>query len=228
MAAAGVDVRRQREIQRAVLQPPPCARTSRAPSSHIGGSAARRRIRWRAETAAGRSGCRRNAWSSGSARRCPAASRCCISCSTGLASTSTTSSPSRNSGTTFMARRHRPSGCRALVPVRPAAVRLGWPWSCQTCTHHRPSISPNIWLISGAVMKSPPRRTDRASRNSRLRIVQRQGHVLRDRDRALRRDQRGDALRPARSCRACGFCSATSEQRARAPARPESTAPCPC
>ena len=28
-------------------------------------------------------------------------------------------------------------------------------WCAQAWPHHRPSISPNIWLISGAVMKSP-------------------------------------------------------------------------
>ena len=27
---------------------------------------------------------------------------------------------------------------------------------CQTTAHHKPISSPNTWLISGAVMKSPP------------------------------------------------------------------------
>ncbi len=33
----------------------------------------------------------------------------------------------------------------------------GAPICCQTAAAHSPISSPNIWLISGAVMKSPPR-----------------------------------------------------------------------
>lgn len=40
----------------------------------------------------------------------------------------------------------------------PSSARVngaGRPRSIQACASHSPIISPNIWLISGAVMKSP-------------------------------------------------------------------------
>ena len=33
---------------------------------------------------------------------------------------------------------------------------MGSPCPCQVTAHHKPTSSPNTWLISGAVMKSPP------------------------------------------------------------------------
>ena len=62
---------------------------------------------------------------------------------------------------------HLPGGAtlavRRMSAIRvprpgPSSTRrgfLGQPWSAQACTSHRPIISPNIWLISGAVVKSP-------------------------------------------------------------------------
>ena len=65
----------------------------------------------------------------------------------------------------------RAGGPRISVP-RPgpsstSANGRGRPMSRQVSTAQRPMSSPNIWLISGAVTKSPPRRTDRASCSSR-------------------------------------------------------------
>ena len=54
-------------------------------------------------------------------------------------------------------------------PSSTSARRLARPDRARPARSHSPISSPNIWLISGAVMKSPPRRTDRASRNSRAR-----------------------------------------------------------
>ena len=51
----------------------------------------------------------------------------------------------------------RASWCRGRGRARPAARCSGEPICCQTAAAHSPISSPNIWLISGAVMKSPPR-----------------------------------------------------------------------
>ena len=40
-------------------------------------------------------------------------------------------------------------------PSSATVTRVGSPIDCQTDTDHRPISSPKIWLISGAVMKSP-------------------------------------------------------------------------
>ena len=62
----------------------------------------------------------------------------------------------RNSGAQLQRRAARPpSACRGQDRARPAAAGCGFPWSCQTCATQSPKSSPNIWLISGAVMKSP-------------------------------------------------------------------------
>ncbi|HET9935681.1 MAG TPA: hypothetical protein VFQ29_04390 [Methyloceanibacter sp.] len=40
-------------------------------------------------------------------------------------------------------------------PSSATITEEGAPIACQTATHHTPISSPKIWLISGAVMKSP-------------------------------------------------------------------------
>ena len=62
---------------------------------------------------------------------------------------------SRNPGTVRAAR----SASRISVPrPGPSSMRrsgAGRPMPCQTTAHHKPISSPNTWLISGAVTKSP-------------------------------------------------------------------------
>ena len=50
----------------------------------------------------------------------------------------------------------------AISVPRPGPISIsrtvsGWPWPCQACTTNIPISSPNSWLISGAVVKSPER-----------------------------------------------------------------------
>jgi hypothetical protein len=40
-------------------------------------------------------------------------------------------------------------------PISTSLTPVGVPCCCQACTMKTPTISPNSWLISGAVMKSP-------------------------------------------------------------------------
>ncbi len=61
----------------------------------------------------------------------------------------------------------RPSACRAQGRLRPGSRRSGAPIDCQTTAAHRPSSSPNTWLISGEVVKS--------ANGSRVRVVRRVG-----------------------------------------------------
>ena len=51
----------------------------------------------------------------------------------------------------------------AAVAGRGSAGGAGAPWSSHACASASPTISPNIWLISGAVVKSP-----RAPKGSRV------------------------------------------------------------
>ena len=74
-----------------------------------------------------------------------------------LLSMSCTSSAARKAGSARAAR----SASRMSVP-RPGPSSMsrsdrGEPIPCQTTAHQSPISSPNAWLISGAVMKSPPR-----------------------------------------------------------------------
>ena len=84
----------------------------------------------------------------------------------------------------------RPSACRAPGPSSTTATRPGRPRSSQCCTRARPISSPNSWLISGAVTKSPGGAQGIAARIvARRGMRQRQRHVAGDRDRAVVEDQ---------------------------------------
>ncbi len=79
-----------------------------------------------------------------------------IGTSAALLSISSTRSAARNAGTRRTAR----NASRISVP-RPGPSSMsrtgsGLPICCQTTAHHSPTSSPNTWLISGAVTKSPP------------------------------------------------------------------------
>ena len=80
----------------------------------------------------------------------------CIARKGALASIRCTVAAAKNGGTDRAARR----ASRIKVPrPGPSSTRrsgTGLPMLCQTTTHHTPISSPNTWLISGAVMKSPP------------------------------------------------------------------------
>ena len=82
-------------------------------------------------------------------------SSCCIAASVGLVSISQTSSASRNAGTMRAAL----SASLMSVPrPGPSSMRRnvrGEPMLDQTSAAQRPSNSPNICEISGAVVKSP-------------------------------------------------------------------------
>ena len=79
----------------------------------------------------------------------------CRRSSAGPISTMCTARAARNSAITFAAR----SASTIMVPrPGPSSTRLmaaGDPIFRQSVAAHRPTSSPNIWLISGAVMKSP-------------------------------------------------------------------------
>ena len=101
----------------------------------------------------------------------------------------------RKSGITFAAR----SASFIMVP-RPGPSSTRWsvsgdPIPRQTAAVHRPINSPNIWLISGAVMKSPAR-AERVARGvvAVLGMGEAKLHVLRDRHRAGDRDAPADLL----------------------------------
>ena len=74
---------------------------------------------------------------------------------TSLVSTRLRSIAPRKSGAIRAAR--KASAIKLPRPGPNSASRrgLGSPTARQTATHQRPINSPNIWLISGAVMKSP-------------------------------------------------------------------------
>ena len=79
----------------------------------------------------------------------------CCACSTGLISTRCSTAASRNAGITLAAR----SASFIMVP-RPGPSSMtrtlpGSPMRFHTAAIHSPISSPNIWLISGEVMKSP-------------------------------------------------------------------------
>ena len=79
----------------------------------------------------------------------------CARRNTSDASTNTTCAASTKPGT---ARPTRNTSAIKVPRPGPSSARMkrdGRPCSIQACAMDRPSISPNIWLISGAVVKSP-------------------------------------------------------------------------
>ena len=86
----------------------------------------------------------------------PRVSRC-ISCSTGLVSIKAIRKPPSNAGTLFSARSASAIKVPRPGPSSASTMRCGAPIFCQTAAAQIPISSPNIWLISGAVMKSPSR-----------------------------------------------------------------------
>ena len=179
------------------------ARASRARVPYeLARSAARRGIRWRPAAAAPPAGCvevvvpdRRDAPRVLS----PARAR-----STGLVST-------RCSCERGMEARHAPRRAQRIGHQRAAAgaelgedERVGRAHALPADRRTRaPISSPKIWLISGAVMKSPRRaERDRASRNSRARMAERLGHEVGDGDRARSSRMRRASRAAERRCHA--------------------------
>ena len=141
-------------------RPRPTSRSHQpvSPSARTGGWAARRRIRWRRTMR--RAGRHVRRPSSCQATGAPAGSSvgACALAKAGLVSTRWTRAAARKAGTTRAAR-----SASAISVPRPGPsstrreARAASPCGCQASTHQRPISSPNIWLISGAVTKSPPR-----------------------------------------------------------------------
>ena len=135
----------------------PRARASRRRSSPPGAPAARRRTRWRGRSA-GPSGTSSSvAMPQHRHVDCGQAPAAAAARSAGLISTRCTTIAARKSGTTCAAR----SASSIMVP-RPGPSSTsrtfsGAPICCQAAAAHSPISSPNIWLTSGAVMKSPAR-----------------------------------------------------------------------
>ena len=82
--------------------------------------------------------------------------RCWTCCSAGLISTRCTTIAARKPCTTLAAR--SASSIKVPRPGPSSTTRTfsGAPICCQTAAIHSPINSPNIWLISGEVTKSPP------------------------------------------------------------------------
>ncbi len=98
----------------------------------------------------------------------PVSARAWAARSTGLVSTRCRSAAARQSGAA--ARRARRASAISVPRPGPSSTRRnasGRPRPCQTSAVQRPRSSPKIWLISGAVVKSRPRRGDRGCGNSR-------------------------------------------------------------
>ncbi len=85
----------------------------------------------------------------------PASVEAWISRSTGLVSTRCTASASRKLGRIRVARSMSAISVPRPGPISIREKRLGEPIACQRWAAQSPIISPNIWLISGAVVKSP-------------------------------------------------------------------------
>ena len=123
-------------------------------SSRTGAPAARRKIRWRRGRAvrlAFPSGCCAIEWGASPAP----ASRAEPAAAPGWSRSDRP--PAARSGP---ARRGAPASTSAIKVPRPgpsstSRAGCGAPASAQASASQRPIISPNIWLISGAVMKSP-------------------------------------------------------------------------
>ena len=144
------------------------------------------------------------------------ASRAGLAPASALLSTSVTVSAALNAGTSRAAR----SASRISVPrPGPSSMRCrraGDPICCQTTAHHSPISSPNTWLISGAVMKSPARADgQRAAIVAVLGIVQAGFDVVGDADRAVAGRCAGRASAPAAS--ACARASPLTSSRGCAP-----------
>jgi len=82
---------------------------------------------------------------------------CCRRCRTGLVSTRCTCSAAANAGTTRAARSASVISVPRPGPSSTSATCGGAPIARHTAAAHSPISSPNIWLISAAVMKSPAR-----------------------------------------------------------------------
>ena len=76
--------------------------------------------------------------------------------SAGLRSTATIRAAARNPGSVTPARSASDSSVPRPGPSSASTSGSGRPMSDQTCAAQAPSSSPNIWLTSGAVTKSPP------------------------------------------------------------------------
>ena len=63
----------------------------------------------------------------------------------------------RNAGTTCAARNASSIMVPRPGPSSTSRTFSGWPIRCQTDAAHSPISSPNTWLTSGEVMKSPLR-----------------------------------------------------------------------
>ncbi len=158
------------------------ARASRRRSVRIAGSAARRGTRWRRAAAAPAAASPRRHATAAPLRAAPGLAR---RAAPGCARPDGARARAPNSGTTRAAR----SASRMSVPrPGPSSARMtgsGAPMRCHRSTHHRPMSSPNTWLTSGAVMKSPPRAEGIARRViAPARIEQRRLHIAGDADRA--------------------------------------------
>ena len=162
--------------------------------ARTGESAARRETRWRpaaADRPAARR-CRRRSAAGYRARRRQggAAARAAAP------GWSRPGEAARRGGIRGAARAARSRSAISVPRPGPSSARItgsGRPMRCQKSTTQAPISSPKIWLISGAVMKSPA-----APNGSRRRvitgigIVQRDRHVGRDRQRPLAPDAPGD------------------------------------
>ena len=146
--AEGEFVRPRRGRSRA---PPRCR-----PATGTGAPAWRRRIRWRRRSSAPAE-CRRCGRASGRRGRTGRAPPAAPAFSRGLISTRWTLAALRKDGFT------RPVRSMSAISVPrpgPSSARTkgsGEPSISHTPIVHRPISSPKIWLISGAVMKSPAR-----------------------------------------------------------------------
>jgi hypothetical protein len=79
----------------------------------------------------------------------------CRALSAGLVSTRCTASAARNAGAAFAARNASAIKVPRPGPSSTRFTRSGSPICRHTAAAHAPISSPNIWLISGAVTKSP-------------------------------------------------------------------------
>ena len=84
-----------------------------------------------------------------------ASSACCLARSTGLVSTRCTATAARKSGTARVARSASAISVPRPGPSSTKFTRAGAPIWRHTVAAQAPISSPNIWLISGAVVKSP-------------------------------------------------------------------------
>ena len=147
-------------------QPDAAARATSLRRARTGGWAGRRRTRWPAERAAGRAGSAALGATQVVVR--PSVSRWMRAAAPRPrrgAAEPRRETPARRASRAAMSAirvpRPGPSSARAMARRRP--------WSIQACASASPRSSPNIWEISGAVVKSPAAPAGRGWRNSRAR-----------------------------------------------------------